>query len=259
MKRFSALLAVFALASAKTMAQTTPCNAQSVWERMIEAKGGRSKLHSVDTLFVSGDYVWRNLLVTHRLQVRDLYRFPDFLWGWYNNGTAMLGTSISHCYLDRGLCLVVLGPSQNPQVGRQPIDPSTSVLQEVSVLLLETRWRKPVLGACSELGGAPTIEAIYNDLSYLFHLPKDATLPDRVDIVEPRGTTTYTLSGYERFDGVMLPTRHERAYGMRPPLVLKMKYEINPDYDRSLPNREPSLSEGPDSWRNPKTKPSRRR
>ena len=238
MKQFSAPLAVFALAAALAEAQTTPCNAQAVWEGMIEAKGGRAKLNSIETLFTSGDNVWRNFLVTHRLQARSFYRFPDFVWGWHDSGTAMLGTSISHCYLDLSVCLVVLGPSQNPQVRRQPINPETSVLQDVSVLLLETRWRKPVLGGCSELGGAPTIEAIYNDLSYLFHLPKDASLPDRVDILEPRGTTTYTLSGYERFDGLMLPTGYKRAYGILPPVVLKRKYEINPDYDRSLPKRE---------------------
>ena len=226
---------------------------------MIEAKGGRAKLNSIETFFTFGEYVWRNFLVSHRLQTRGFDRFPDFSWHWYDNGTAMFGIEISHCYYDRGYCLSVSGTSLNPQPKRRAIDPEYPPFQEITALLLETRWRKPVLGGCSVQAGDTTIEASFDDAPYLFHLPNGASLPDRVDVTEPRGTSTHILSGYEPFDGVTLPTRYKYVYGRLPSVILKMKYEINPDYDRSLPNREPSQSEGPDSWRNPKTKPGRRR
>ena len=80
MKHSSTPWVVFALAAALARAQTTPCSAQSVWERMIEAKGGRAKLNSIETFLTFGEYVWRNFLVSHRLQTRGFYRFPDFSW-----------------------------------------------------------------------------------------------------------------------------------------------------------------------------------
>src|ERR1700686_5101877 len=98
-----------------------PCDAKAVWERLIQAKGGRANLEALQTLLVSKTYTWRQFLVQHRFESHTLYRFPDFMWSWVDYGVPTLGVRASQSYLERGYSLSVLGPTANPETTRESI------------------------------------------------------------------------------------------------------------------------------------------
>ena len=229
------------------------CDARAVWERMIEAKGGRERLQSVQAMFVLRTYTWRQALVRHRLENRTLYRFPDFLWSWFDSGTQTLGITVSQSNLALGHSLSVLGPSVNPKLKRELLAPGVLPFREIPVLLLETRWMKPSLFGCSIDGWTTTLEASFDGIPfpYRYYLQGKAELPHRVEMPEGRGVRMYLLRDYKQTDGLMLPVTFRSEYGSLPSPTYTVRYEINPDYDPKLLDREPSLEAGPDAWRNP--------
>src|SRR5258706_10357318 len=82
--------------------ETKSCDAQATWERMVEAKGGRTSLHRVESFLVRGsDTSWHGLVRRH-IELTTLYVFPDFAWSWFDHGTSILGSSVTQFYADRG-------------------------------------------------------------------------------------------------------------------------------------------------------------
>src|SRR4051812_47867497 len=59
-------------------------NAQALWEQAVAAKGGRERLHDVNSLVIFYQQTVRNVLgtVVHRGLVERLYVFPDKSWSW---------------------------------------------------------------------------------------------------------------------------------------------------------------------------------
>lgn len=78
------------------------CNANDVRERMIEAKGGREKLYSINALLVRKEYTWTEFLRKRRLRSTTLYEFPDFFWSFFENGDPRFGSNVTEHYLDKG-------------------------------------------------------------------------------------------------------------------------------------------------------------
>src|SRR6185369_14604272 len=97
------------------------CDANAVWEKMVEAKGGRERLDSIKTLYTSTTYMNHVFLSRHRIEERAIYRFPDFVWSWSDLGSAQLGVMVSQTYVDKGYALSVRGPSSHPKVQRDQI------------------------------------------------------------------------------------------------------------------------------------------
>jgi len=241
------------LISLRGLANAESCDAKATWEKMILAKGGRERLDSVQSLLVSESYSSRRFLSSHRIERRKLFRFPDFVWSWDDIG-APFGVTVSQADFDRGYGLSVRGPSASPHVEREPVARnSLQAFGEAAMLLLETRWTKPILVGCEVEGWTTIIEVHFPDDPYslTYHLERDSYLPSRVDRPEGRGTLIYRLSGYAPVRGIMLPGKFRLEFGTLPAPLFDRKYEINPDYDRLLPDREPSVQAGPNAWRNP--------
>lgn len=232
--------------------QNPGCDATATWERMIEAKGGRPALDAVGTLFRAGAYEWRQFLVRHRIDERTLYRFPDFKWSWYDSGTDQLGVEASKIYVDRGYGFSILGPGSRPAIRRRTIIDKFEPFAEAVVLLMETRWLKPLTISCAVQGWTTTVDVQFPGASdtLRYYLQRDATLPNRVDFLRAGSMIERChLEGYQRFGGLLLPTKLRRDSSRAPGPTLTFKYEVNPNYDPQITEGMPSLDAGPDAWR----------
>ena len=224
------------------------CNAGEIWERLIEAKGGRENLARIESLLVKGDeFYWRGLSRDH-LTARMLFRFPDFTWSWFDYGNSIFPVSVTQSYADTGIRI------RDEGVGLNKDKSDYHPWQQVPVLLLETRWMRPVLESCSSSEGTTTLTVRFSQIPYpfVYYVAGQSWRPHKVEIVEPTAKDVYTLSDYRIVDRIMMPTRMISRYGILPALNLRLAYEINPDYDPALPNKDPSVASGPDAWRRPK-------
>jgi hypothetical protein len=239
------------------VAASADCMGRSTWERMIEAKGGRQNLEAVHSLFVDKTYSWRQFLVRRNIEVRTLYRLPDFVWSWFDNGTPQLGISLYQAYLDRDLTLRVAGPSRNPRIASErAIRPEHHPLEVLPILLLETRWLKPSFGACVKEGNETVVEAVFDQMpwTYRYHLRDGIYLPHRVELVRPNVNEIHEMTQYKLTQGIWFPSSYQMKYGNLPAPIYQMKYSIDPNYDETLPDREPSVDDGPDAWRGLRTR-----
>src|SRR5260370_26204093 len=152
------LLGAFSL-TAQTSAQT--CDARLVWERMIEAKGGREKLNDIESLLVKGDKIsWHGLSKRH-VVLRTLYRFPDFVWSWFDHGVSTLGTSVSQCDANRG---VLIGADDSGRLTRGPAHLHISPMEPA--FLLETRWMRPTLDGGLVSGSTTAVTVPFSQIPY---------------------------------------------------------------------------------------------
>jgi len=131
------------------------------------------------------------------------------------------------------------------------------LVDEQLMMLMETLWVKPVPHDVGEevFHGKPVDVVIVSvgDWKRSYLLDKDTHLPvafrlhaqarDFMHVVE--------LAGYESIGGIQVPTL--RRHSLTAPFI-KLKIEVNVDYDERVFLYPPSIEAGPDAWR-PKRKP----
>jgi hypothetical protein len=238
-------------------AQTeTNVEARAIWERAVEVKGGRARLHEIESLLM----ILPRRDEPERSRYVDLYVFPDSSWRWSDAlGSGYLGLSLTVSN-ERGAWWAVLpervaDPREQLQ-WRPPLEQDLlQVVNQQAVFLLETRWLQPeILDVRSERISRRDYHVVTADvpgqrLEYFIdaetHLVRQ--IRQVTEFSEFGFISNWDFEGYEAVDGIMMPTRTE-VQGLNPNIVQAWEFQFNVDYDPEIFDREPVLEDGPQSW-----------
>lgn len=244
------VVAALSLCSLQGLTHAQSCDPAQVWERMIEAKGGRRALLRVQTLFVRRSYSWRVLLRKRTLEYRLFYRFPDFRWGWFDSGTEMFGKSVS-----TGNLTTRLGQQERDSAAEADIKPMRPIPAEALyadplVYFLELGGLKPAPVRCDQSANdAIWLLTEFAGVRFAYFVSSHNYLPSSVEVTSKTFTTRHRLFEYREIGGLMVPAKDYQEPGNLKALTFTLEYEINPAYDPEIVDRKPSINAGPDAWR----------
>jgi hypothetical protein len=238
---------------AVTFSQNDRQQAEALWEAAVAAKGGRERLHKVESLVVSYDETVRNFLgvVVHRGLIEELYVFPDKYWGW-NDGlpppfrltVTMLNVEreqrcVARQGSDKALC------SSPKQSGPSP--PNERISEAQYLYLMETRWVRPVpYSVTKDRIGSRSLDVLHTRFENKridYYLDRKTHLAQRVAVFygnRERETFKIDLSEYENMGGIQMPRKQKNG---------KISFELNPMFDEEVFTRPPSIGRGPQAWR----------
>jgi len=118
--------------------------AERMWELMIQAKGGRERLHAVTNVQMSEHlkYLWGLRIL--RIDYEGLFVFPDKSWEWDDQRGTVFGFNIRLHNFEKNLHLAYFDRGQGASV--TPMQrPSRRNLTTLQLhLFAETRWVQPV-------------------------------------------------------------------------------------------------------------------
>lgn len=246
---------MLALLAALTSARAA--DPAEIWEQAVKAKGGRDRLHRVQSLAV----YMKPAAVNFRGPVTNwLCVFPDRYFEFDGQGSGaypfvgpggMAGVADSPRALvvDASADRVAMDASGTPRASWHltPLERERTVLNQI-VFLLDSAWLKP-----------QPLELRRNVLivqaaggTYKLFLDR-ANLPERVLSLpvpgrKPKVQYDYRLQRYQDFQGVQLPARVTSVSGVRES-VWDVDYEVNAKYNPKLFERVPNLADGPEPWR----------
>lgn len=273
-------IALILICASSTIAQevdTDRQRAETLWEEAIRAKGGRERLHSIES-FVISSTIDAYLIspgfnssvspghtdsVAERIYVMPnrawLYEFtPDF-------DVSLEGTVIN---VERNLCMVTLAPigPMRSVPGLSFCLPTTwpkRLVQDPILYLMETRWVRPKpVRTRTEGKGKKQRDVIETEVGQLrldFYLdrkthlpvklvtqdyPGDPRMPRRMDLM-------LTFEDYVAVDGIQMPRRV-----IREPLLTQVQrrdteraqYRFNVNYDEEIFNHPVSRKAKPGDW-----------
>ncbi len=250
---------VLLLAAVLVTGQTREPDAlRQVWERMIEAKGGRDRLLEVDSLLM----VWPREGVQDQPWYLDLYVFPNRSWRWHDyrpDDEFGLGLHVSD---GNGLWHNDSWPPDYrittlwsaPRAAEQH-----ALIRTQTVYLLESRWFRPeLLGLETGRIGFRRYDVITADVvgdRLQFYVDRETSLVRRVRAPADSGNrifddgSVWDLEDYVSVDGIMMPARVEwEAVGK---VTYAWEYSFNVDYDPEEFSRRPALEDGPEGWKRP--------
>lgn len=223
------------------------CDARKTWEAMIDAKGGRERLHDVKVLYVH-DWTsgWRFPAGrAARTERWALWVLPHYAWMRTTYADRRLGTGITTINYETGSVLTTLVPGQMSETNAKPIQP------HYLYLVPETRWDKPEIVGCetaSERGvSARRLSVRYGERLPItvFTLAIDRFLPMRITTSDGNWNVRYEK--YESFNGIRMPTRI--SVDPAASRFFEASYEINPEYDPAFLEKKPVIEPNPEPWR----------
>lgn len=235
---------------AEAQIDTGPIEARTVWERVIEAKGGRERLREIEVLLMTQPHPDS----PDRFRYVDLWVFPDRWWRWMDDRGGYLGLTVSNfdgtgswwAYeFDRD----VLAPRGIEWTPLHP-DFRNRLVEAQAMFLLETRWFQPDLLALDiRRNRGSDYYVITADVGERveYYIDMETFLVSRVGPVADYGLIvvgTWDMEDYAPVDGIMMPARVESDYGA----TLRWRFAFNVDYDPDLFVRQPVPEDGPDGW-----------
>ena len=268
--RIAAVLIVLNVFALGSMGQTSgPCGtvsendkraAQELWEKAIVAKGGRQRLHQVESLLISSraPHRWDRPgfegMDSHH---EELYVFPNKFWGWFDDRPSRFGLSAG-AFNGQTNWLVREGDPESPR----RVGPSENAvffpLRAQTYFLMETRWVRPLpLKVKPGHVGGGKVDVLcaaldrYKVIYYLdrkTHLPVKALLltsdldQDDEDTVDAFAAV---LAEYTNVQGIQMPLKA----GWGPSADLNFSFQINVDYDPTIFETPPKLEAGPEAWK----------
>lgn len=226
--------------------------AEQLWEQAVAARGGRERLHGVNSLLISYRETARNFLgvVVHRGDVERLYVFPEKSWAWDDGLPPPFGLTVGwldagrdrRCTLRAGAAAPTCGPAARPGS-----DADEEIAQAQYLYLMETRWVRPKpFGVSEGRVGRRRVDVLstrFRDVRVDYFLDRKTRLPLRVSVFHGaagRATPTLDFSEYADVGGIMMPGRQESG---------RVNFQINPPYDGAVFTRPPSIEAGPKAWR----------
>ena len=267
-----AFAVIGAFAQAKPIAQQRPTDkerdaAERLWEKIIEAKGGREKLHSVT-----------NMLVTKGDSPDDLgvffYVFPNKSWSWTKGPPSPKTIWVGMTNLDYRVSLVAdnQGLLTNNEVSRERHDNIIKEnLREACSYLLDTRWCQPrplrVTRLTIDDRKFDVVETRIEDkeTGYVdridFAVEPESLLVSRVfdyggnpDRTEPLGVICF--DNYHLVDGIQMPqASYSRIFHKLTDKCYfhPLSVRTNVEYDKQLFEKPPTVEAGSNAWK-PKVK-----
>jgi hypothetical protein len=254
------LLLLCLVAPPRIQATIAADEVSTLWERAIAAKGGRERLHAVESVAISG--------VSGGAQDEALLVLPSKLWDWNDERPTVFGLWLQVTDLDRGWSQFVSENSGDPLAPGKPTDAMVEQIRMIQVLtFMETRWVRPNLDGARTIRPVfrrlPVIDAHVQDQRYEFQLDPKTFLPKRIVVrtpAPPRNVPfdepytmeeVYTLGAYREVAGLQLPHEISGPIGRIGPRIVKWKYtyELNVEYDPQIFRTPPSLAGGRKAWR----------
>ena len=234
-------LLLLACALARGQPPASSGDPQEVWERAVQAKGGRDRLHGVHSLAV---YMKPAEVVMAGPPTNWLCVFPE---RYFEFAAARGGAraTVVDATADRAATDATGFPRKARHLTSYEHD--RLVLNQL-IFLLESAWLRP-----------QPIEVRHNVLvvqaagrTYKLFL-NSAGLPERVLSPSMRGQKPkiqydYRLQHYREFQGVMLPARVISTDNSLE-FTWDVDYEIDAKYNPKLFERMPDLANGPEPWR----------
>ena len=244
------------------LSQTEGDNVTLTWERVVAAKGGRSRLHAVHTLVIrtndlapGGDQRFRRAVGT--VQYEFVRAFPDRSWTWEDYRPGQMGFAAEVFNISRRLNwesrrggkAVPLRWSDSSERALR-----SRLLEDQLIYLLETRFAKPTLRKTWRDGDTVMIEGEAPGLQRLIYvidgrsmLPRSITLtpapvalPDKPGL-HPVPSESYEFDRYTSVDGIQMPSQ-VKGLG-------EVSFTVNPDIDPKLFETPPDGVTSRDEWR----------
>ena len=246
--------------------------AVALWEQMIEAKGGRERLHGVETLVETMHFP----LVFHNPKLKngaDHYvqaiAFPDRIWRWDDERPTVFGMSIWTTNLSTGFHYLVY-PGNDVRKSTQ-LYGETVRLEDTQILLFnETRWVRPKPIRIRADKYIPrsviALETQWNGLRWDFWISKKDYLPIRIlhytpTICDPKQNhfchpehiiTSYNdLADYRLEDGIQIPHKSTppNIIEARPLGFAEHTFILNPHLREDLFSTIPKSEDPSDAWK----------
>ena len=267
--RFKAFLVLLVcLCSTSSLAQSQSdtqelSRAHQVWEQSIHAKGGRERLESVRSIFISSRTKYWHGLRRYEVFTEQLNVLPDRFWLWQDYRPDVFGVTVELYDFDKGIKYVTSSDVAAPKP--RAIEPNETVLSRTYGLLgylMETKWLKPKLIGLDEsslhrrkvdvvhtvltdqpAGFAP--EKIYID----FWIDRETHLPAKVVYTLNRpgqkgSPLEVWFPEYVEVNGIKVPSQTE-IDGVRDRIVV----QLNVSHKEELFTRPPTIAAGPDAWK----------
>ena len=223
---FNSLVAIVILASSSiAQVEETDANrarAQQLWEEALQAKGGRDRLHSIESFLISGEIHVDAVRGSHRTEVQWLHALPGKAWLHEYTPEFDVYLDATVINIERNLCMVTLAPAGGDVPGLSRCLPTTlaeRLVQNPIIYLMETRSLRPVPIRTYEgrrgIKRVDVVETAVGKLRVDFYLDRKTRLPVKlvtdeyrglIEGTEPMGLTIY-FDNYVTVDGIKMPGR----------------------------------------------------
>lgn len=227
--------------------------AQKLWDDAINAKGGRDRLHEVNSLLIWFEETSRNFLgiAVHHGHVERLFVFPGKLWSWDDGLPPPFRLTVGVMDLDRDFGCRVHDASKPPMCGNARQLGSREGIDEAQYLyLMETNWIKPIPIIVRKgrigLKRVDVLETQLEDKRILYFLNRKTHLPQRVTVFTGKNKharLSLDFSEYVSVNGIQMPSKQKRG---------RLNFILNPQYDEAIFSRPPLISAGPKAWQSVK-------
>ena len=216
--------------------------AHKAWEALIREKGGRQKLESLESFFVS--------IYSGKSKISTLHVLPNLVW----NGIYDLDGEPFASTVDSATSTNVMA-NERGEIERWKGPVSQDYNDQRIVYLLETKFDKPepVRISRQRIGKKlyDVLEANFREHIFEFYYEAEEMLVRRVVLYYARGKVLqiYDFDEYEVIDGIEMPAYEDRYDNrIKPGAKYRITFGFNVDYDPELFTR-PLKATTPDAWK----------
>ena len=243
---FLSIMIVFAGLPSKTQKETRG-DAEKLWELAIKAKGGRTKLESVETLLVTseGEAITSSGKSYIRKRVA-LAVLPYKIWSYEDSMPDVFGITVSmDNYQNNTEYFWANGRKKVKAIEMSPRAKKAKAYQNSTIFyLMESRWLKPKILGIAPISSAGVntylIQTIVDDRRVDFELDRTTYLPTKIVVYEVgidgvSRNSEMNLMDYVEVDGIKVPQRTQ----FESQLSERTKFGFNVDYNPSIFERAP--------------------
>lgn len=236
--------------------------AQTIWEKVLDAKGGKERLHSVQSVLRSTRVPSRVRSRSFDRQIEELFVLPSQYWSWADERPTLYGINSFTLDFETRRRYFIWDTDSAPRIS--VADPKVEgwrfdLMQAVE--LLETRWmRLTPVRTWSEKAGKTTSLLVQCKFqtpngwaTATFTLDSKTFLPVRATVTRPLSLDALAKHEFEFLDyvdviGIKMPTLiHYVDTALK--YDQKLRYQFNVDYNPVLFERGPRIEDGLEGWR----------
>jgi hypothetical protein len=233
--------------------------ARVVWERAVEAKGGRARLATIASVAVSSTSVWgywpfSRIVVSYE----KLLVPPGQLWHWMDERPSKFGLRLDVIDMQRGTAPIVYEGFPPKMEGKAKRDDGRFITRLQLITLLETPWTRPVLRRTWDTRwrrrAVSVVEAEVNGDVYEFTFARDSHLLVRLVAPPPGPNKPWEcqLADYTPVQGIPMPAKVTEILSSGIKATERNTYALNVDYDERIFVEPPTLARGPKGWQRPR-------
>lgn len=220
--------------------------AEEVWEKAIQAKGGRERINAVRNILRTEKNSSKYLSVT----LTDL---PAKVWSW-DKTQKPIGLWGTVADVEKNVEYAVNEYSKQADK-TDAANAAFFVRRQQISILLETRWLKPeLLSARKEKVENRSYDVVETRIEgernrIDFYFDEKTHLLYMLDFIDMKTGKSYQWTRYYNYttvDGIQVPTEYNsRFVGRKTPV----KIDFNVEYDETVFEKQPSIKATPNDWK----------